>query len=740
MPNRLAHEQSPYLLQHANNPVDWYPWGPDAFAAARNQGRPIFLSIGYATCHWCHVMERESFESEGVARVLNDHFVSIKVDREERPDVDRVYMTFVQATTGSGGWPMSVWLTPELQPFYGGTYYPPTSQYGRPAFVDVLKEISRAWTEDRLAVVKSASAIVERLSVIARGQDERQPVGEDALANTLQQFQQAFDGRRGGFGDAPKFPRPSELLFLLREHKRTGNDTALAMVEKTLRSMALGGMRDHIGGGFHRYSVDGDWRVPHFEKMLYDQAQLVLAYLEAAQATGDPFFAQIAEDTLQYVRRDMTNERGGFYSAEDADSVPPGASAKAGMPSSSARAAEGQPVEGGHPHKMEGAFYVWTSGEIRTQLGADAEIFEARYGVLPNGNAPFDPQHEFVNQNILYTAQSIADLSRRTGRAAAEVAESLLRARQLLFDVRELRPRPELDDKVLTAWNGLMIAAFARGSRVLGGGIMGRDNVEDPTTFDLLNSVAAASFIRYTMWNPETRTLLRRYRDGDAAIEAYAEDYAYLIFGILEVFQTTGDPQWLAWARELQARQDELFWDADGGGWFSTTGGDPSVLLRMKEDYDGAEPAPSSVSACNLLTLAHLTGERAYRERATAAIEAFGGRLQQMGRALPFMAAALSTALAEAEQIVIVGHAGGDDTRAMWTAANQAYRPFSVVTLVDPLEQADLARQMPWVADMTMIDDKATAYVCKGFVCHAPSTDPGVFLSTPRAERSEGGS
>src|SRR5687768_11586060 len=370
MPNRLAREQSPYLLQHANNPVDWYPWGQDAFEAARAAGKPIFLSIGYATCHWCHVMERESFESEGVARVLNDLFISIKVDREERPDVDRVYMTFVQATTGSGGWPMSVWLTPDLQPFYGGTYYPPTSQYGRPGFVDVLKEIARAWREDRLQVVKSASEIVERLAVMARGLDDQRPPGEDALAKTLQQFQQSFDPRRGGFGDAPKFPRPSELLFLLREYKRTGNELALAMVVQTLRAMALGGMRDHIGGGFHRYSVDGNWRVPHFEKMLYDQAQLVLAYLEAAQATSDPFFAQIAEDTLQYVRRDMTDEKGGFYSAEDADSEPfesrtseqAAASAKATAPK----------------HKIEGAFYVWTADEIRTQLGDDAPIFEAR--------------------------------------------------------------------------------------------------------------------------------------------------------------------------------------------------------------------------------------------------------------------------------------------------------------------------------------------------------------------------
>src|SRR5688500_8081226 len=667
-------------------------------------------------------MEHESFEDARIAEVLNRHYVSIKVDREERPDVDRVYMAFVQVTTGSGGWPMSVWLTPTLEPFYGGTYFPPTSRWGRPGFTEILEEIARVWRDERGRVLQSASTIVERLRTLGASTGDRRIPGVGALETAVQEFASAFDARRGGFGDAPKFPRPSELLFLLREHARTHNDQALHIVLTTLRAMALGGMRDHIGGGFHRYSVDGNWRVPHFEKMLYDQAQLVLAYLEAAQATSDPFFAQIAEDTLQYVRRDMTDEKGGFYSAEDADSVPPEKHADP------------------HAHKMEGAFYIWSGDEIRTQLGDDdAAIFEARYGVLPNGNAPFDPQQEFVNKNLLFTAQSIADIARTLGKTAVSVAESLLRSRQILFDARELRPRPQLDDKVLTAWNGLMIAAFARAARVLGGGRLGQENAEDPTSLHLLNAVAAASFIRYTMWDPQSRRLLRRYRAGDAAIEGYAEDYAYLIFGVLELFQTTGDPEWLAWARQLQARQDELFWDDENGGWFSTTGSDPSVLLRMKEDYDGAEPAPSSVAAFNAITLAHLTGERAYEERAAAAIAAFGGRLEEMGRAVPFMAAALSSSIAAGEQIVIIGHANGEDTAEMWRAANDAYRPFSVITLVDPLEQQALAEQMPWVAEMKMIGDKATAYVCRNFACAAPTTDPAVFLTGRRSEGATAG-
>jgi uncharacterized protein len=730
MPNRLASEQSPYLLQHANNPVDWYPWGNEAFEAARTSGKPIFLSIGYATCHWCHVMERESFENAGVANVLNESFIPIKVDREERPDVDRVYMTFVQATTGAGGWPMSVWLTPDLQPFYGGTYFPPAAQWGRPGFVDVLAEIGRAWREDRLNVVQSAAQIVERLSQMARGQDQPLVPGVTALEKTFQQFQQSFDSRRGGFGDAPKFPRPSELLFLLREYARLrlredasarqASDAALAMVVQTLRAMALGGMRDHIGGGFHRYSVDGNWRVPHFEKMLYDQAQIVLACLEASQAAGDPFFAQIAEDTLQYVRRDMTDKRGGFFSAEDADSEEPTTSAGPKPQAPSPK-----------PHKVEGAFYVWTADEIKRQLGDDAAIFEARYGILPAGNAPFDPQNEFVNKNLLHTAQSIADIAKSLGKPPIEVAESLLRARKLLFDTRELRPRPQLDDKVLTAWNGLMIAAFARASRVLGGEALGQENIENPTAADLQSAIAAASFIRDVMWNADTRTLLRRYRAGDAAIEGYAEDYAFLIFGVLELFQASGDPRWLAWARDLQGRQDELFWDEGSGGWFSTTGNDPSVLVRMKEDYDGAEPSPTSVSAMNLLTLAHLTGERAYTDRAARAMASFGGRLEEMGRAVPFMAAVLSMSIADGEQIVIIGPRDSAETTALWTAAHKKYRPFTVVTRVDPADQAAIALHLPWIAGMKMLDGKPTAYVCRGFACDAPSTDPAVF--SPRS-------
>ncbi|MGE0041387.1 MAG: thioredoxin domain-containing protein [Vicinamibacterales bacterium] len=708
MPNRLAGEQSPYLLQHAGNPVDWYPWGEEAFARARAEDKPIFLSIGYSTCHWCHVMEHESFEDPATAELLNREFVSIKVDREERPDVDRVYMSFVQATTGAGGWPLSAWLTPALQPFYGGTYFPPEGQYGRPAFRDVLREIARAWRDERETVLGSAANVIERLRAVGAGAGAGAAVEVPAaLANTLHQFQQSFDARHGGFGDQPKFPRPSELLFLLREHARTGDELGRDMTLATLRAMALGGLRDHVGGGFHRYAVDRAWRVPHFEKMLYDQAQLVLASLEAAQVTGDPFHAQIAEDTLQYVARELIDEAGGWHSAEDADSVPP---ARAGEPGA---------------RKTEGAFYLWTVDELREVLGEASRAFELRFGCLPDGNAPFDPHDEFGRGNILHTARTVADIAAETGEPPEAVAASLVESRQRLFAARAARPRPHRDDKVLTAWNGLMLAAFARGARVLAGGAaLGQDaGGPDPAVRHLASARLAASFLRDRMWDAGREVLRRRYRKGSAAIDGYAEDYAYLTFGLLELVQADGDPAWLDWAITLQRRMDERFGDP-AGGWFSTTGDDPSVLLRMREDYDGAEPSPSSIGALNLLTLGRLTGERSYLDRAQAAIRSFGERLTAHGRTVPMMAAALATSVAPAGQIVIVGPHGREDTVRMVTAAARAYRPFTLVLPIDPARLAEWAARLPWVGAMTMAGGRATAYVCREFACDAPTTDP----------------
>jgi len=693
VPNRLAAEQSPYLLQHKDNPVDWYAWGQDAFDLARRENKPIFLSVGYSTCHWCHVMEHESFENPVIAEVLSRYFVSIKVDREERPDVDRVYMTFVQATTGSGGWPMSVWLTPTLEPFYGGTYFPPEARWGRPGFVEILEEIARVWREEQPKVEQSAVTIMGRLqSMRSTGEPGRVP-DAGVLARTVGEFASSFDSRRGGFGGAPKFPRPSELLFLLRECARTGAANARDMVLITLRAMALGGMRDHLGGGFHRYSVDADWRVPHFEKMLYDQAQLVLAYAEAAQVTGDRFYADVALDTLDYVRRDLTSPGGGFFSAEDADSIPP------------------EHAHEPRPHKMEGAFYIWRDDEIQDVLGEDAAVFKARFGVLPDGNAPNDPQGEFTEKNLLYTARSLDDVASMTGRPAEEVMDALRRARPLLMGRRGSRPRPHLDDKVLTAWNGLMIAAFARAARTI-----------DAAESYLGDAQKAARFVREHLWQASTQTLLRRYREGSAGVDAYAEDYAYLIFGLLELFQADGDPDWLEWASTLQRRQDELFWDPNDGGWFSTTGKDASVLLRLKEDYDGAEPAASSVSVMNLLVLSHL-GVGDFSSQITRTLGVFASRLAQSGRVAPMMLAALSTYHSGTPQLVIVGDPAADDTKGLQDVVVHRYLPTTIVVPLAPATRARLAELLPWTATMREVEGHATAYLCRNFACESPTGD-----------------
>ena len=707
MPNRLASEPSPYLLQHAANPVDWYPWGDDAFARARQQDKPIFLSIGYSTCHWCHVMERESFENKEIASVLNEGFVSVKVDREERPDVDRVYMRFVQATTGAGGWPMSVWLTPALKPFYGGTYFPPFARWGRPGFVDVLREITHAWSTDRTRLMQSAETVMERLTSFGGAVGRPGPVADPgALSAGVEQFQQTFDARWGGFGAAPKFPRPSELLFLLREYARTG--LALPMIEATLRAMATGGMRDHVGGGFHRYSVDVQWRVPHFEKMLYDQAQLVLAYVEAYQDAGQAAFKTVALDTLAYVKRDMTHSGGGFYSAEDADSVPPdnvGVSADV------------------HLEKREGAFYVWTLDEIEALFADDADVVCARYGVEAGGNATEDPQGEFDQQNILYEARSINDVVRLTGRSASDVAKVIVGARKMLYKMRGARQRPNLDDKVLSGWNGLMIAAFARAARVF--------ECDGRVTSPLLTAAqAAARFVRDALWDGDRQRLLRRYRNGQAAIDGYSEDYAFTIWGLLELFQADFDPDWLEWAQTLQAQQNELFLDAVAGGWFATTGQDPSVLLRLKEDQDGAEPSASSVSVLNLLTLSQLTGD----DVSMKLVEGMLGRLNSASaspaRTAPLMMAGLSVYHQSRPQVVVVGSRDAADTCAMLAALAKPYMPGMVVVFLEPgVHQSRMAELLPFVRDMVMLDGQATAYVCKEFVCAAPTTDVDVAIA-----------
>ncbi len=701
--NRLAGEPSPYLRQHAANPVDWYPWGEEAFERARREDKPIFLSIGYATCHWCHVMAHESFEQAAIGERLGRDFIAIKVDREERPDVDRVYMAFVQATTGSGGWPLSVWLTPSLEPFYGGTYFPPVSAWGRPSFSDVLREIARAWRDERADVGASASRAMAHLKADA-------PVRDDATLSDLavleagqEAWARAFDERRGGFGDGPKFPRPSELLFLLREHARTGAPEPRVMVLGTLRAMALGGMRDHVGGGFHRYSVDGGWRVPHFEKMLYDQAQLVLALLEAWQVSGDPFFAQVAEDTLRYVERDLVGPDGGVYSAEDADSVPP---AQAGEPGA---------------HATEGAFYIFSRDEVVEALGPDSSAWELRFGVLPGGNAPLDPQGEFGANNLFYTAKTIAAIAEQTGRSAPDIGAALARGRQRLFEWRSKRPRPQLDDKVLTAWNGLALAAFARAARVLAPEGVLDEGVAGSGRRHLATAIRIATFIRARLWNDATRRLQRRVAGGAAGIDGFAEDYACMAWGLIELFQATGDPAWLAWAIELHETLDRLFLAPDGRGWYATTGEDPSVLLRQLEEYDGAEPSATSVAVMNLLALSRLTGRAEYQRTAERVLAARRGQLAAQPRVAPHLLAALSTTRQPALEIVVTG---GDRAGTLHHTVTSRFLPSAVCVPLSETHASALAGPAPWTAPYAERAAEPAAFVCREFVCAAPVSAP----------------
>jgi len=703
MPNRLQFERSPYLLQHANNPVDWHAWGEEAFARAREEQKPIFLSIGYSTCHWCHVMEHESFEDASIADQLNRDFISIKVDREERPDIDRVYMTFVQVTTGAGGWPMTVFLTPDLHPFFGGTYFPPTSRWGRPGFSEVLAHLSKAWKDDPAKVQSAAAGLLAQLrdTVASDALPEVMPVATvEAVTAGVTQFTQAYDRRNGGFGGAPKFPRPSELMFLLDAWALTHQHEARQMTVDTLRAMALGGIHDHLGGGFHRYSVDAEWRVPHFEKMLYDQAQLVLAYLAAGQASGEPFYASVAEDTLDYVLHDLTAPDGAFYSAEDADSLVPQAAGGVAPPA---------PAE-----KREGAFYVFSAAEIDHLFGADAPVVRRRLGIEDAGNAPSDPHGEFRGLNIPYVAQSVDEIAARTGRTADDVMRILAEMRGRMYEARSLRPRPHLDDKVITAWNGLMIAAFARAARVL---------VDSPRRDEWREAaVRAARSLRRTVWREADRVLLRRFRDGEAAVEAFCEDYACLSHGLLELFQATGDGQWLEWALVLTELQTRKFHDASDGGWFSTTGEDPSILLRLKEDYDGAEPAAASVTVRNLQTLAHLTGESAFLETARRSLERYGTELGRVARVMPYMVSNVAAWHARASQIVIVGEPG-EERQALERVVAQRYLPFAVqLTLTPGAGQQALAGHLPWLAAMAPVNGRPAAYVCADFTCQAPVT------------------
>jgi uncharacterized protein len=689
-PNRLLGEKSPYLLQHAFNPVDWYPWGEEAFRRAREENRPIFLSIGYSTCHWCHVMAHESFEDPQVAALVNENFVPVKVDREERPDVDRIYMLATQALTGQGGWPMTVFLTPDLKPFFAGTYFPPQSMHGRPAFADLLKAIDRAWRTKAGEVTGSAAKISESLKAHTIADYGGELPGIAALEQAAAAFASEYDEHHGGFGGAPKFPRPSVPCFLLREHARSGNARAREMALGTLRAMADGGIRDHLGGGFHRYSVDVQWRVSHFEKMLYDQAQLVMAYLDAFQVTGDEAFAQVTRETLDYVRRDLTGPHGGFYSAEDADS----------------------PLPEDPAQHAEGAFYLWTAAEVDRVLDEDAEVFRYVHGVQAPGNVLADPHGEFGNRNVLYQAHTAEQASARFGLSGGDVEACLRRARAALMEVREKRPRPHRDDKVITAWNGLMISAFARAAQAL----------EAQEYLDAAR--AAAQFILTHLFDDTSGTLHRRFRDGEAGMPGQLDDYAFLVQGLLDLYETDFDIRWLQMALRLTETQIACFADDARGGFFDTAERESGLILRMKEGTDSAEPSGNSVAALNLLRLSRMLDDTALRGRAHRTLTAFA-RVLEKTTASPQMLVALDFALAAPQQIVIAGTRGAPDTQALVREVHRRLLPHRVLLLADGAEgQGWLAERLPVIRDMRPQDGRATAYVCRQFVCEAPVSDP----------------
>ncbi|MFT3869227.1 MAG: thioredoxin domain-containing protein [Nibricoccus sp.] len=704
MPNRLAQEKSPYLLQHADNPVNWLPWGEDAFAKARTEQKPIFLSIGYSTCHWCHVMAHESFENTEVAAILNQHFVAIKVDREERPDVDRVYMAYVQAATGHGGWPLSAWLTPQLKPFYGGTYFPPEDWNGRHGFKAVLRALAHAWETDREKIEEEGERVIGSLRQHFAEQGKTDTIPGDlsgavavALGGAFQYFHEYFDGGEGGFGGAPKFPRASNIDLLLRFVARAGQETArgreaLAMAELTLQKMAKGGIRDHVGGGFHRYSVDDEWFVPHFEKMLYDQAQIAANYLEAFRVTGREAYAWVARDTLDYVLRDLRSADGGFFSAEDADSL----------------------IAHGKPEHAEGAFYLWTQAELEQALGEDARLVCAHFDVEATGNVSpeRDAHEEFVGKNILRQRNALVNTAGAQGISSEDAEVRLSAALLRLREVRAKRPRPHLDDKIVTAWNGLAISALAKAGRILG------EPVYEAA------ATRAAEFLQRELYDERRGILFRSHRQGRGAAEGFAEDYAFLIEGLLDLYETTFETRWLQWAQSLQAKMNELLWDEAQGGYFNSAAGDANLLLRLKEEYDGAEPAPSSVAISNLVRLAPLSGDEAvFMERARRTGAAFQKQWSRAPQALPRMLCSLELVVETPGQVVLTGDPQSAAFRELLAVVDRSLGPRRLVFAAKSVADWQwLVGRAPWLQAMNKTPERATAYVCEHYSCKVPVT------------------
>ncbi|KPJ62002.1 MAG: thioredoxin [Planctomycetes bacterium DG_23] len=671
--NRLIGSTSPYLLQHAHNPVDWYPWSDEALERAKKEDKPIFLSIGYSACHWCHVMERESFDNQEIARIMNEHFVSIKVDREEHPELDRVYMDAVQLMTGSGGWPLNVFLTPQLKPFYGGTYFPPQDRPGLPGLRGVLLAVAQAYQEKRKDIEKNSRLIVEALnSSMEAPVATTEALDLGLIEKAVTDLSRMFDAEWGGFGEAPKFPRPTALRLLLRDYHRTGSEEALRMVTVTLDRMAYGGMYDQLGGGFHRYSVDREWLVPHFEKMLYDNAQLAAVYLEAYQLTQKPLYREVARETLDYVLREMTAPAGGFYSTQDADS------------------------EG-----VEGKYYVWSLNEIKEILSdEDAAIFINYYGVTEKGN--------FEGQNILHIPKPPEEFARQVGISLEELEARLAEGGKRLLAERAQRIPPGKDDKVLADWNGLMISAFAQGYQVLG---------EDKY---LQAAEGAADFILAHM-RKEGR-LLHTHREGTSHIDAFLDDYAFFAQGLIDLYEATFDVKWVREASALADEMIELFWDEEASGFYLSAKGRTRVIARSKKGYDGAVPSANAVAALTLLRLAKLTDNKDYFAKAQKTLLAFAATAQRVPAEFAGLLSALDFYLGPTREIVIAGSLGEENTTKLLQAVHRRYLPNKVVAVTDPASSAATGETLPLLEGKGMIGGKPTAYVCEGSKCYAPVT------------------
>ncbi|MCF6314226.1 MAG: thioredoxin domain-containing protein [Verrucomicrobiales bacterium] len=669
--NRLIFSQSPYLLQHARNPVNWYPWSEEAFAEAKKQNKPIFLSIGYTTCHWCHVMEHESFEDQEVADKLNAGFICIKVDREERPDIDEVYMTVTQGMTGSGGWPMTIVMTPEKKPFFAGTYFPKEDRGNRAGLMTILDKLTTAWKDRRADIDKSAEQISQQLQSMVGGTpgEELQP---SILTTAYQQFEQRYDATNGGFSSAPKFPMSPNLMFLMRHAKRSGDQKALDMVSKTLTEMRKGGVFDQVGLGFHRYSTDPVWLTPHFEKMLYDQALLTMAYLEGYQATGNEAFAQTAREILTYVLRDMTAPDGGFYSAEDADS-------------------EGE----------EGTFYVWTIEEVKKILGEeDGILFAKTYNIKPSGNFKDEASGRFTGTNIPHLTAEIP----------ADQRDKIEALRQKLFAVREKRIHPQKDDKILTDWNGLMIAALARAGQVL----------DDPSYTAAAKK--AAHYVLTTLSDKNGR-LLKRSRLGKAGLTAHLEDYAFVVWGLLDLYEASLDPHYLAEAIRLNDLMLKHFKDPKGNGFFMTADDSEQLLVRSKKLYGGAIPSGNAVAVLNLTRLHRMTANDGYEKEAYATLKAFSGEIAKAPSAFPVTLLALDFLFGPSHEIVISGQLDRADTQAMLAALRKPFLPNKVLIFRPEKNPQDIIQLAPYTKTQTPLNSKATAYVCQDFACQLPTTD-----------------